>query len=306
MKKEYKSCSKKGGVYQIKNLINEKVYIGSAKCFQVRASQHQGRLNSGKHHNKHLLASWKKYGSQNFLFEVLEVVEGGVEQRRNREQHYIDQYLDNWEMCYNLVKYTVTKRRIWSKNPEVTKRKISLAVKKAYKANPELGKKTSLRMKQNNPTKDFLVRLKISQRQTGRKLTKKQREKISLAHKGKKLTENHKRKIGDANKIASKGHRHTEATKKKISKATKGEKNPFFGKKHSKNTLLILKEKLGRKNSPLAEYKPFVVINILSGQKYKFNYKFEAVNELNLIHHHLSAVLSGKRKTHKGFKAYYV
>ena len=59
MKKEYGGNSKKSGIYQIRNLKNGKIYIGSAKCFQVRSSQHQKRLNAGNHHNKHLLSSWK-------------------------------------------------------------------------------------------------------------------------------------------------------------------------------------------------------------------------------------------------------
>src|SRR5690606_1117511 len=125
MKKEFKGNANKGGVYQIRNLQNGKVYIGSAKCFKKRANQHESRLNSGKHSNKHLLASCNKHGSNNFLVKILDVVEGDKLQRTTRKQYYIDQYLHNWEMCYNLAKYVVKNQGSWSKNPEVTKRKLS-------------------------------------------------------------------------------------------------------------------------------------------------------------------------------------
>src|SRR5690606_37979296 len=133
MKKEFKGNANKGGVYQIRNLRNGKVYIGSAKFFKQRANQHQQRLNQGKHHNKHLLASWNKWGSNNFLFEVLEVVEGDKLQRTKREQFYINQYLDKWEQCYNFQKKSVCKLGSWSNTPEVTKRKMSIAIKAVWK-----------------------------------------------------------------------------------------------------------------------------------------------------------------------------
>lgn len=51
---------------------------------------------------------------------------------------------------------------------------------------------------------------------------------------GTKLSDDEKRKIS----IAHKGKKHTEEFKKYISKINKGEKNKFFGKKHSKETII--------------------------------------------------------------------
>ena len=61
-------------------------------------------------------------------------------------------------------------------------------------------------------------------------------EKIRRANsnRGKKRTEETKRKIGKANSISLKGKKLSEATKQKISDKLSGEKNPFYGKKHSK------------------------------------------------------------------------
>ena len=63
------------GVYQIKNIVNGKIYIGSASSkfgFNSRWSRHVFDLKNGKHHSKHLQSSWDKYGSDKFKFEILE------------------------------------------------------------------------------------------------------------------------------------------------------------------------------------------------------------------------------------------
>lgn len=59
------------GIYQIRNLVNGKVYVGSAKKFKVRWSRHVSGLNLNKHHSKHLQSAWNKYGADNFVFEPL-------------------------------------------------------------------------------------------------------------------------------------------------------------------------------------------------------------------------------------------
>ena len=41
----------KGGIYKIKNIINGKVYIGSAIYFIKRWSVHKSELKNNKHHS---------------------------------------------------------------------------------------------------------------------------------------------------------------------------------------------------------------------------------------------------------------
>jgi len=128
MKKQYNGNSKKGGVYQIKNVVNGKVYIGSTKCFQVRTWQHCSSLRTQSHHCKKLQNSWNKYGDGAFLFEVLEVVEGDRLARTTKEQKYINQYLDKWEMCLNDKPKAVQKQGPWSLTPERTREKLKTQV----------------------------------------------------------------------------------------------------------------------------------------------------------------------------------
>jgi len=60
------------GIYVIRNLINDKIYIGSSVNIKKRFCQHRNSLKKNKHHNKYLQRSWNKYGEENFEFVVIE------------------------------------------------------------------------------------------------------------------------------------------------------------------------------------------------------------------------------------------
>jgi group I intron endonuclease len=79
----------KGGIYKIRNIINNKVYIGSATNLYQRKREHFSRLNNNKHENQYLQNSWNKYGKNNFLFEVIEYVEND-NKLIEREQYYFN------------------------------------------------------------------------------------------------------------------------------------------------------------------------------------------------------------------------
>lgn len=54
------------GIYEIKNLVNGKVYIGQSICIESRIEAHKKRES-----NEHLKNAFKKYGLENFSFSVL-------------------------------------------------------------------------------------------------------------------------------------------------------------------------------------------------------------------------------------------
>ncbi len=82
----------KAGVYQIRNLKNNKLYIGSAAAgFRDRWSLHLKQLRNSQHHSVHLQRAWNKYTEEVFIFEVLE--ECSPEQCLDREQYYLDTLL---------------------------------------------------------------------------------------------------------------------------------------------------------------------------------------------------------------------
>jgi predicted GIY-YIG superfamily endonuclease len=78
----------KSGIYQIKNLINDQIYIGSTNNFRKRWSEHKSGLNNKNHRNSHLQRSWNKYGSEVFEFSILEEVE--IHSLLEKEQYWID------------------------------------------------------------------------------------------------------------------------------------------------------------------------------------------------------------------------
>jgi group I intron endonuclease len=62
-------------IYMIKNILNNKIYIGSAKNFERRCYEHKHTLKKGLHHSIHLQNAGIKYGENNFIFEAIEKIE---------------------------------------------------------------------------------------------------------------------------------------------------------------------------------------------------------------------------------------
>lgn len=101
MQTDYRGFSKQGGIYQIKNLLNGRLYFGSAKEFKSRYKGHLSSLRNNKHRNKFLQNDFNKCGTDAFVFEVIEVVEGSIQDRLLVEQRYVDQFFDSGKQCYN-------------------------------------------------------------------------------------------------------------------------------------------------------------------------------------------------------------
>ena len=59
------------GIYKIKNLINNKCYIGSSVNTDKRIKNHKIMLLGGYHNNEYLQNSVLKHGIENFSFEVV-------------------------------------------------------------------------------------------------------------------------------------------------------------------------------------------------------------------------------------------
>lgn len=77
----------KSGVYEIRCLHNNRVYVGSSNNIGQRASSHFRKLANQKHINKYLQYDYDQYGFEQFQFKVLEYCL--VEQLIEREQFWI-------------------------------------------------------------------------------------------------------------------------------------------------------------------------------------------------------------------------
>ena len=87
---ESKTLMKKFGIYQIKNLCNNKVYIGSTtRSFNIRLYNHIYDLQNKKHYSSYLQRSWDKYGKENFEFSILEICDN-ISIILEREQFWLD------------------------------------------------------------------------------------------------------------------------------------------------------------------------------------------------------------------------
>lgn len=100
------NITNEAGIYKIQNLVNGKIYIGSAINLHIRFHNHWNSLRQHKHRNKHLQASWDKYGEENFTFEVLEIIEKEQLLRYIEEQYIQDTQCYKPNIGYNVLAKT--------------------------------------------------------------------------------------------------------------------------------------------------------------------------------------------------------
>jgi group I intron endonuclease len=89
------------GVYIIRNIINNHVYIGSASNISSRWQHHKWTANHNRHRNPHFQRAWNKYGEQSFIFNILELIVGSRMKIFSREQYWIDEYIKDGYTIYN-------------------------------------------------------------------------------------------------------------------------------------------------------------------------------------------------------------
>lgn len=167
------SCN--SGIYCIQNKANGKIYIGSSVDLHSRKYEHFYKLNNNKHENIYLQRSFCKYGSEFFLFKVIEYIPD-FEKLIEREQYFLNIHWDNQKKCYNIL-------------PQAG----SLL---GYKHNKEAKEKMSNKLIGNK-------------RWLGKHHSEETKQKISNALKMRKRTEEHILKIKEARKISIKVYRVT-------------------------------------------------------------------------------------------------
>jgi group I intron endonuclease len=74
LNREYVERVKPAGVYQVKNLANDKVLLGSSLNLEGPLNRHKFMLKIGSHTNKALQNDWNELGPEQFAFEILEEV----------------------------------------------------------------------------------------------------------------------------------------------------------------------------------------------------------------------------------------
>jgi group I intron endonuclease len=59
------------GIYEIRNMVNGKLYVGSASSLKAREGQHFRSLARGRHHSIALQRAWNMYGPDAFVFRPM-------------------------------------------------------------------------------------------------------------------------------------------------------------------------------------------------------------------------------------------
>jgi group I intron endonuclease len=157
------------GVYQIKNLVNDKIYIGgTTEGFNKRFGRHVRGLRNGKHDNIRIQNDYNKYGIEVFEFSILEIVIN-KEDCIPCEQKWMNILKPEYNMCPNAgisigfkfseeSKLILSKQRIGNKNA--------------------LGNKSCLGRKLSEEHKQILINSR-----KGIKMSEEQRRKISESKK---------------------------------------------------------------------------------------------------------------------------
>lgn len=118
---EYQKIPSNSGIYCIKNVLNNKKYIGSTLNFRFRLRNHFYELRKNKHGNIHLQNAFNKYGIKFFKFMILEECEPIKDTLLFIEQKYLDTSPD-----YNISKIArcvsgdivakANRKRVWKES----------------------------------------------------------------------------------------------------------------------------------------------------------------------------------------------
>ena len=73
--REYKERVKPSGVFQVRNVANGKVLLGSSLNLEGPLNKHRFMLKINGHPNKELQQDWNELGPGHFSFEILETVQ---------------------------------------------------------------------------------------------------------------------------------------------------------------------------------------------------------------------------------------
>jgi len=198
------------GIYEIKNLINGKSYIGqSARSVHGRCNGHITRLRKNKD-NQHLVNAVNKYGIENFSFRVILYC----------EEFELTRYEDGMINCDRPNRYNIREAADSNKGikfSDEARHNISEG-HKAENLSDEARHNLSLARMGNTALKGYVF-------------TEESLRKLSECHKVAHLSAETRRKNSESLKgnQRAKGHHHTEETRRKMSLSHTGKSSGMKG-----------------------------------------------------------------------------
>ena len=221
--------NKMEGIYCIEHIKSKTKYYGSSTNVEKRIKQHKVALQKQSHCNIHLQRAFNKYGISSFKFYLVEETHfNDYRLLFDLEQTYIDNNTDG----YNLS--PAGGGDCISNHPDnlLIREKIGRSVRER---NSKMSKEELVEKYGNPGEKNGMY---------GRTHSEETKRKLSERHKG---------------NTYAKGAIRSDEYKAKVSKRMKGllvgDKNPFYGKKHSKETLEAI-SKWAKENSWIKDIDP--------------------------------------------------
>jgi len=271
------------GVYKIINKINGKIYVGQSWHLKNRIKSH---FENKKMKNTHLYQSIKKYGEDNFIVEMIEIEDPTQEKLDELEIRLIEEYKStDRKFGYNIreggskgrhsndTKNKMREKQLGKKHSTESIRKMSKSM--MGENHPNFGKHLSDETKK-----------KISKSNLGKIVSEETKLLISLKTREAMKNEDVLRKISES----SKNREYDEEYRNNLSERTKGDRNPFYGKKHSEESLekMVDKKILHKK-----------VLCVDLGIVYDNSY--DAAKKINGHSSNILKVCHGLRKKANGF-----
>lgn len=112
------------GIYSIRNKLNDKQYIGSAKNIRARWKEHVKQLRANRHHSPIFQHAWNKYGAEAFEFSVRLVCT--LDMLISYEQNFLDVF----QPAYNCA--VTAGSNLGYKHSKQAKANMSAAAKAAF------------------------------------------------------------------------------------------------------------------------------------------------------------------------------
>ncbi len=202
------------GIYAIRNIINDKCYVGSAVRIARRWIVHRSDLKTGVHHCSPLQRAYNKHGIAAFTYEVLEVVRDTAD-LITREQYWIDKLKSHCDANGYNVRPRANSA-LGMKMPETAKLAIGLASRgktltaehkaaislvhkgKTISTAHRLRLSTMLKGRKHSP--EHVAKIAAANRNRKRKMSAEQKRGVSLVHKGKTIAQHHRDAVSRATK----------------------------------------------------------------------------------------------------------
>ena len=253
-------------LYKITNNLTNQYYIGK------RRGNEQGRYwGSGLRIKRHI----KKYGEENFTYDVLRI-DNEDKIFKLEERLITNNYIKNNKLCLNLAPGGQGGFGNMSKD--------YLKGDKNPSKRPEVRARLSELMNENHP---LVIMSKTNNPNKGKKQPEELKQRISNTL---------KQRYKDGLVCTIKGKKHSLETRKKMSENhydVTGKNNPFYGKKHSKEIMDMIKYKVSKDYGFISP----------ENKVYKGRNLVDFCKQTKLSYDSMYLILRGKQAVHKGWRA---